>query len=102
LITRVRWNNAKNRSCPLLYWDATLPSGHYRVAIAYDWGVEKEMSQKEREDRKGEHRQVDVDHASDARDAVEQPAGCQRQQHCLAAYSVPGWLARLLAELKSL
>jgi hypothetical protein len=33
--------------------------------------VEKEMSPKEREDRKGEHRQADVDHASDARGAVK-------------------------------
>jgi hypothetical protein len=29
------------------------------------------MSPKEREDRKGEHRQADVDHASDARGAVK-------------------------------
>ena len=32
------------------------------------------MSPKEREDRKGEHRQVDVGHASDARDAVKKAA----------------------------
>jgi len=29
------------------------------------------MSPKERKDRKGEHRQLDVDQASDARDAVK-------------------------------
>jgi hypothetical protein len=54
------------------------------------------MSPKECEDRKGEHRQVDVGHASDARDGVKKSSPPAANDNSIAWPLIPfpdGWYA---------